>query len=102
MLNNRRQEDVSTSRNNLCPDRWDAVLKTATVSFRDERKRMKWPRRRTPWEGSTGVGHARGPSLTWIDPGNNREIELKHTSWVSVPDRRIWTQQASSTHWCGI
>jgi hypothetical protein len=48
MLNNRSQEDVSTSRNNLCPDRWDAVLKTATLSFRDERKRMKWPRRRTP------------------------------------------------------
>ncbi len=48
MLNNRSQEDMSTSMNDLCPDRWDAVLKTAAVSFSDERKRMEWPRRRTP------------------------------------------------------
>jgi hypothetical protein len=43
-----RCEDASTSTNGLASKEEQIPIKAATVSFRDERRRVEWPRRGTP------------------------------------------------------
>ncbi len=41
-------EDASTSMSELRPKEGEARPKPAALSFRDERARLEWPKRRTP------------------------------------------------------
>ncbi len=99
-LNNKDKEDVTTSMSALCPGGQGTTSKVTAVSFRDERRRMEWSRRRTPLEEDHGcrLGSAETKFSHGLAQGMMEELELKQASWGSLPNRIIRAQQASSTH----
>jgi hypothetical protein len=78
VLNNRCQEEVTTSMIDPSSEKGGAMLKTAAVSFRDERRRMEWPRRSTPLGGEHGSrACAKGNPFRGSMKAMTEEIELK-------------------------
>ncbi len=81
-LNNKGVEDVAKSKSNLCPGKPMSVLKTTSVSFRDKRRKMEWPRRRTLLgeEGRHKQALAAIEFSCWLTLKIEEEFELKEGS----------------------